>query len=137
MFKEAYQTGVIRALHDFSKTAVPSPGRLARMFEFMGKHPEPFGAVGGAGVGAGTTALGGGDIDDILLGAGIGATAGGVGGMGLRTLRQGAGLRAIQDYMAKADLGLRKELTGHPEASEAGTKADWKRLKGDVAAEKV
>ncbi len=137
MFKEAYQTGVIQALHDFSKTAAPSPGRLARMFEFMGKHPEPFGAVGGAGVGAGTTALGGGDVDDILLGAGIGATAGGVSGMGLRTLRQGTAINAIRKRLASVEAQREMDRVGFPEASKAGTDADWSRMKAEVAAEKI
>ncbi len=126
MFKEAYQNGILQALADagITKTAAPNPGRMRRLMLLMEKHPESFGALGGSGIGAGSTALAGGGIDDILLGAGVGALAGGVSGMGARALRNTKATTALRSRLEQ--LELKKDLTtiGQPEPTAAEILAD-------------
>lgn len=130
MIKEAYRNGVLQALNDAGiiKKAAGNPGRMGRFMNLVGKHPEPFGALGGAGVGAGSTALGGGDVDDVLLGAGVGALAGGVGGMGLRALRNSKVIQAMRDRLAKVELESELNAIGIPKPSEAALSAEKTRL---------
>ena len=133
MFKEAYQRGILQALTDagITKTAGPlNQGRLVRALQFMGKHPEPFGSLGGAGVGAGTTALAGGDVDDILLGTGVGALAGGVSGMGLRALRNS---RVIQEMQRK----MQERLSAVELQSDLSAMGVPQPTAEEIAAEKI
>lgn len=136
MFEEAYEDGLRRALSDagVTKTATPRPGRLARLLTYMGEHPEGFGALGGSGLGAGTTAWAGGDLGDILLGAGAGAMAGGVSGMGARAIRNAKVNRTLLDRINQ--LELKKELTmaGHPPPSAEEILADRAQLEAKIEA---
>ena len=124
----------MRALSDagIAKMATPNPGRISRLISFMGKHPEPFGALGGAGLGAGTAALGGGDVDDVLLGTSIGAMAGGVGGVGLRSLRNSKAVQAIRDRLAGVELKADMNAAGIPEPTAAELLAEKMRLKAEM-----
>lgn len=131
MLKEAYQSGVLQALNDagITKTASPNPGRMARLIESVNRHPEAFGALGGAGLGAGTTALGGGDIDDVLLGTGIGAFAGGAGGVGMRSARNSKALQAIRDRLSRTEAEMEMTAAGVPQISEAELVAAKDRMR--------
>lgn len=131
MFKEAYETGVLQALSDAGvvKTAVPGPGRTARALEYIGSHPESFGALTGAGVGAGSTALGGGDLDDILLGAGVGSLAGGVGGGGIRMLRNTKAVQSMRDRLARLETEVEMNAMGVPQVDETAMAADKARMR--------
>jgi len=135
MFKEAYQNGVLQALSDMgvAKTAAPNPSRVARLLEFVGKHPEPFGAAGGAGIGAGSTALGGGDLDDILLGAGVGALAGGVSGTGMRSLRNTKALQSMRNRLAQAEAEIEMTAMGIPKVDEAALAASKAAIRKEIA----
>lgn len=118
-----------------TKTAIPGPrraGRLMRALQFAERHPEPLGALSGSGIGAGTTALAGGDVDDVMLGAGVGALAGGVGGMGMRALRNSKVIQEMQkkvnNRLSAVEMQTELNAMGIPEPTAAELAAEKLRL---------
>jgi hypothetical protein len=99
VLKVAYRLGIQKA---FEEAGLKMAGALDRA--------ALIGALGGAGLGVGGTALAGGDLKDILLAGGVGAAAGGLGGYFYPTQRIAA--RRAMRRVAKETDELEKLLEG-------------------------